>query len=109
MNRVFKKLQLNPGLIAALDCFAQPGPLFCGDASAAMATERLYVHHTQGANGGTNAPWTVSMACGMARDILETEDLMRLKFLALRDGMKERGMGSLYEHIMGESIDVRQP
>jgi hypothetical protein len=49
-----------------------------------------------------------SRTCGIARDILETEDLMRLKFLALRDGMKEHGMGSLYERIMGESIDVRQ-
>lgn len=103
------KKAINPGLIAALDCFAQPGPIAQGEVPAAMATELCYVHHTPGANGGTNAPWTVSMACGMARDILDTEELMRLKFLCLRDGLKERGMGDLYERIMGESIDARQP
>lgn len=103
------KKTINPGLIAALDCFAPPGLITTGEVSAAMATERCYVHHTPGANGGTHATWSVSMACGMARDILETEELMRLKFLALRDGLKERGMGNLYEHIMGESIDARQP
>jgi hypothetical protein len=94
--------------MAALDCFAQPGPVSSGAVPGAMATERLYVHRTPGEKDGTRAPWTVSMACGLARDILETEDLMRLKFLTLRDGMKRAGMDDLYERIMGESIDARQ-
>ena len=100
--------RISPALIAALDSFALPGPIGPADAQV-MANERMYVHHTSGANGVTQSPWTVSMACGMARDILDTEDLMRLKFLALRDGLKRAGMGSLYENIMGEPIDVRQP
>lgn len=108
MSKVHEKLKLNPGLLGALDCFANPGPIQQG-AEPSVANERMYVHHTPGANGVTQSPWTVSMACGMARDILDTEDLMRLKFLALRDGLKRAGMGGLYEHIMGEPIDARQP
>lgn len=108
MSKVHEKLKLNPGLLEALDCFANPGPIQQG-AEPSAANYRMYAHHTLSANGGTQSLWTVSMACGMARDILDTEELMHLKFLALRDGLKRAGMGSLYEHIMGEPIDARQP
>jgi hypothetical protein len=104
MNKVHEKLKLNPGLIAALESFAGPEPITRD--SSMMATERLYVHR---APGRAAVPWTVSRACGMALDILATEELMRLKFLALRDGMKHYGMDGMYERIMGEPIDAGQP
>lgn len=109
MSKAHEKLKLNSGLIAALDCFAQPGPILSSDLSAKISNERLYIHRAQDRKGTGDEMWTVSMACGMARDILETEEIMRLKFLALRDGMKRYGMDGMYERIMGEPIDAEQP
>ena len=41
-----------------------------------------------------------------ARSILEVADLSALKFESLRQGMKDAGMGRLYEHLMREDIDA---
>ncbi len=46
----------------------------------------------------------IHQACEMAADLLEQSDIDALKFRALVRELKQRGMSSLYQSLMGEEI-----
>lgn len=89
------KVRINPALIAALEHYAAGwyNPL----------QPSVFV---QKDDSGFQQSWTLEQTCGMAADVLADEDLNLLRFNLLKDGLKEFGMGSLYEHIMGDKLDA---
>ena len=93
-----EKLQINPGLLAALDHFSRP-PL-----SLAVASQATYFIHTT--SKGRQVPWSAEQACGRAYEILADERLNMLKLELLKRGLKKHGMEQLYELIVGEKLEV---
>ena len=89
------KQRINPALIAALEHYAEGryDPM----------RPSMYVHtdakHHQ-------SPWPIERACGIAAEVMATEELNFIRFKVLKDGMKTYGMQNLYEKIMGEKFDA---
>lgn len=97
MSAIQKKIAFTPGLMAALEFYSAK--------SVRMnALEETCFVYTK--KNHEKEPWPVSRVCSMALEILEGEEVMRLKFIALKRGLKQSGMDRLYEHIMNESIDA---
>lgn len=87
------KLRINPALVAVLEHYAEVRYNF--------AQPTLYVHTD---DKGHQSAWPLERACGVAAEVLAGEDLAYLKLKVLKDGLKQYGMESLYERIMGEKL-----
>ena len=86
------KIKINPALLAALEHYAEGRYNF--------AQPSLFVHTDA---NGHRSPWSLERTCGLAFEVLADEELNLLKFKALKAGLKERGMETVYELIMGEN------
>ena len=92
-----EKLQVNPGLLAALDHFSRPP-------QTVMQSATYFVHTT---SRGRQVPWSVYDACQFAHKTLADERLNMLKLEVLKRGLKQHGMECLYERIVGEKLEVK--
>lgn len=88
------KVVINPGLIAALGHYGRAIPMM-----SYPAQQTAYLHTDA---GNVKSMWTVWTTCAAAREILEDEELMRMKFECLKAGVRRWCGDSLYERIMGE-------
>jgi hypothetical protein len=91
------KPKINPALIAALEHYAEGR--FNQD------QPHLYVHTDA---HGHQSPWPLERACGIAAELLDTEELNFLKLMALKEGLLKFGMESVYERIMGEKLEQQR-
>ena len=89
------KVKINPALLAALRHYAE------GRYDFAAPTLFVYRDAT-----GYQAPWTLERTCDVAFEVLANDELNLLKFKALKAGLKEHGMESLYERIMCQKFDA---
>ena len=87
-------VRINPGLVAALEHYAGTPYSF--------KEPTVFVHNDSG--GGWKHHWSLERTCGLAFEILSSEELNLLKLKALQNGLKKAGMERLYEHIMGEKL-----
>lgn len=89
--------ELNKEFMRALGHFSHP-PIDAG-----ATTVHAY---TTTDKDGWKTPWTAEQVCSIAYELLAGEELYRLKFIALAEGMKKSGGALLYSYIMhNEDID----
>lgn len=89
------KMQINPGLLAALEHFSDWG---------SMPSDTFFTYTD--ANGHQTA-WSSFEACRVAAEFLADEELAGLKLRALIEGMRRFGGASLYRHIMGQELPAK--
>lgn len=88
-------IRINPALIAALEHYAE------GHYSPLQPS--LYVHKDE---KGRQRPWPLERTCGVAAEVLASEQLNLLKLKTLQAGLAWFRCHGLYEQIMGEKLEV---
>ena len=92
-----KKPKINPALIAALEHYSE--------GRFDPNQPHLYAHTDA---KGRESLWPLERACGIAAELLDTEELNFLKLMALKEGLLKFGMESVYERIMGEKLEQQR-
>ena len=85
--------KISRGLLAALRHF--------GTFRHSITAPSVFIY---GDDSGFETAWTLEAACSNAYDILAAEQLDRLKLLRLKVGMRNLGLESAYNYIMGEKL-----